>query len=232
MKFSKILLIPIKLLLVFNLCPIVEASDDNKSFSNAPTECKKQKDKGAVLIGKLSDIKGGSSDSKQKLRIGPSPTSKKKINVKASKNFNTTIYQSVLGARVYVECYIPSSGFAFVRLVKPDYLTHHNGWIDSSILSASMKGSKVKTSQSKNNNWYEVTYDTRDTYTGQTVELIKKKAPFCGNASIRGEKGKGYLTFLKSSRGMSVIIEPCMPDKEEPAVKLPDGRVLYLRKSI
>jgi len=77
-----------------------------------------------------------------------------------------------------------------------------------------------------------VTYDTRDTYTGQTVELIKKKAPFCGNASIRGEKGKGSLTFLKSSKEMSVIIEPCMPDIEEPAVKLPDGRVLYLRKSI
>ena len=231
MNYSKLFFIPINLLLLFNLSPIVEAADNNKSFSKAPTECKNQKNKGAVLVGKLSDIKGGSSDSKQELRIAPSPRAKKKLNVKASKNFNTTIYQSVMGARVYVECYIPSSGFAFVRLVKPDYLTHHNGWVDSSILSASMEESNSKNSQS-NKNRYEVTYDTRDTYTGQTVELIKKKAPFCGNASIRGEKGKGSLTFLKSSKEMSVIIEPCMPDIEEPAVKLPDGRVLYLRKSI
>ena len=74
-----------------------------------------------------------------------------------------------------------------------------------------------------------MTYDSRSTYETQTVEFVNTKAAFCGSGAVRGVRGKGTLKVFNPDKTMTVELIPCT---DEITVKLPDGRVLYLREAI
>ena len=75
---------------------------------------------------------------------------------------------------------------------------------------------------------YTVEMDTRDLYEGEKVRLKVTTEPVCGKGTFTGKgvKGAGILETQMDVDPLEVIVEPCM---ENPAVKLPDGRVLYLK---
>ena len=75
---------------------------------------------------------------------------------------------------------------------------------------------------------YTVEMDTRDLYDGEQVKLNVTKKPVCGDQTSngRGIKGAGMLESPFEGKPIAVVVEPCM---DNPAVKLPDGRVLFLK---
>ena len=79
---------------------------------------------------------------------------------------------------------------------------------------------------------FKVSWDTRDTYTDQLVELETIKPAVCDRPPLGGTKGLGTLKFVKNTETVSVNLEPCVAEPtKEPAVRMPDGRVLYLVES-
>ena len=111
--------------------------------------------------------------------------------------------------------------FAFSFLLIPVEATKaHKNLTEKDVLIASNHSSSRR---------FEVTWDTRDKYTGKTLELKIKRAAACTRPPLGGEDGKGIVIFDKSSKKVSVSIVPCVADPiNEPVVRMPDGRVLYL----
>lgn len=81
---------------------------------------------------------------------------------------------------------------------------------------------------------YKVSMDTRDDYDGAVVALMVTMKPVCGSAGRRGVKGKGTLITEEDGQQVkrTVVVEPCFGKTKgkgmDAAVKMPDGRVLYL----
>ena len=207
--------------LFFTLGNEVKSSNRSKLSK----ECKAIKDD-VIAINKLSDIKGDAHF----LLEEPSRSGEKIINQKYLKVSGNISYESVdYSTRVHVDCLAPKSNYAFVRVVKPEWLTHWKGWVKADVLTASLSSNSSDTAQSENKDRYVVTYDTRKTYETQTVEFVKTKAAFCGSGAVRGVRGKGTLKVFNPDKTMTVELIPCT---DEITVKLPDGRVLYLREAI
>ena len=217
---SKALFLLITFVSFFTFGEEVKSSSSKLSF-----ECKAIKDN-VIPINKLSDIKGDG----HLLLDEPSRSGKKQINQKFLKVTGNISYISVDNStRVHVDCLVPKSNYVHVRVVKPEWLTSRKGWVKADVLTASLSLNSSDTTQEKNKDRYVVTYDTRKTYESQTVEFVKTKAAFCGSGAVRGIRGKGTLKVFNPDKTMTVELFPC---SDEIQVKLPDGRVLYLREAI
>ena len=211
------------ILFIITLVSFSTFGNEVKSSSKLPTQCKATKN--AIAINKLSDVKG----SEHYLLSQPSKSGEKFINQKWYKSSGNISYWSIdYSTRVYVYCLTPNKKYAFVRIVEPDWLTNRKGWVKANSLTASLTPSNANVSED-NKDKYVVTFDTRNTYQSQTVEFIKTKAAFCGSGQVRGIRGKGTLKVFNPDKTMQVEVFPCSDDIQ---VKMPDGRVLHLRKAI
>ena len=153
-----------------------------------------------------------------------------RLTKKATRAFGETMYVSIdYSTRVFVECYLPSTKFAYVRVQEPSYLREHRGWVPSSVLSLNL-GSTQKASKSKSKS-HIVVYDTRDKYQEAPVDFIQTSSAVCGSGGRRGVRGAGVVKFFSPPETLPVEIIPCA-EGGLTYVKLPDGRVLHLRKSI
>lgn len=78
---------------------------------------------------------------------------------------------------------------------------------------------------------YTVWMDTRRAYDDVDVRLKVTEVPVCGNErpSGKGIKGAGVLEIPDEGTVEEVVISACM-QKNEPAVRMPDGRVLFLKE--
>ena len=128
-------------------------------FASLSAECQSERTSGAQLIEKESDVTG----SEHYLLARPESGAEKKINNKATSALGETQYLSIDNStRVFVECLLPSSNYAYVRVVNPDFLHEHRGWVNASALTANLSKDAPTTSSAPNQ--YLVTSDTRDTY--------------------------------------------------------------------
>lgn len=212
--------------LVLSSCAPTTPSIDER-FASLSAECQSERPSGAQLIEKESDITG----SEHYLLARPASGAEKKINNKATSALGETQYLSVDNStRVFVECLLPSSNYAYVRVVNPDYLQEHRGWVTASALTANLSNDAPATSSASNQ--YLVTSDTRDTYQEQKVEFEVLSPAKCGGNGVVGVRGEGTLKIFNPPQTMQVIIFPDCGETDETMVKLPDGRVLYLRKVI
>ena len=210
--------------LLLTLASFSTFGNEVKSSSKLPAQCKAAED--VITINKLSDVKG---EKEYYLLTQPSRSGDKILNQKYYNATGRKGYQQIdYSTRVYVHCATSNKKYAFVRIVNPDWLTHHKGWVKAKSLTASLTPSSANASED-NKNKYVVTYDTRSKYQGQTVEFIKTKAAFCGSGAIRGIRGKGTLKVFNPNKTMQVEVFPCVKETE---IKLPDGRALHLRKAI
>ena len=90
---------------------------------------------------------------------------------------------------------------------------------------------------------YRVSADTRETFKGQVVRLTVIQKPSCGSsrpvqAQSSDQHGRGILE-INQVKPLKVIVEPCFAlghrfsvagIAADAAVRLADGRVLYLRE--
>ena len=195
-------------------------------FASLSAECQSEVDSGVLPIKKQSDVRGSS----HYLKDRPSTSGNRKINQKATRALGETMYVSIdYSTRVFVECYLPSTKFAYVRVQEPSYLREHRGWVPSSVLSLNL-GSTQKASKSKTKS-HIVVYDTRDKYQEAPVDFIQTSSAVCGSGGRRGVRGAGVVKFFSPPETLTVEIIPCA-EGGLTYVKLPDGRVLHLRKSI
>ncbi len=201
---------------------------DEERLSKLSAECQSQKNSGVKLLEKVSDIKG----SGHFLLDQPGPDGAKKVNYKATSALGKTHYLSVdSSTRVFVECLVPGNNYAYVRVVQPDYLSQHRGWVPSSILTANLLDKQLGDSIAPQTNMYVVTSDTRDTYNAQEVKFKETSPATCGSGATPGIRGTGELKVFSPPQTMSVEVVPCSMT-DETIVKLSDGRVLYLRKAL
>ena len=211
------------LLFIITLASFFTLGNEVKSSSRLTPECKAVDD--AIAINKLSDVQG----SEHYLLDKPSKSGEKFINQRWYKNSGNISYWSIdYSTRVYVHCVTSDKKYAFVGIVKPDWLTNRKGWVKANSLTTSLTTSDSNASKD-NKNKYVVTFDTRKTYQSQTVEFVKTKAAFCGSGQVRGIRGKGTLKVFNPDKTMQVEVFPCV---DETQIKLPDGRALHLRKAI
>ncbi len=211
------------ILFIITLVSFSTFGNEVKSSSKLPTQCKAAKN--AIAINKLSDVKG----SEHYLLSQPSKSGEKFINQRWYKSSGNISYWSIdYSTRVYVHCLSSNKKYAFVRIVEPDWLTNRKGWVKAKSLTTSLTPSSANASED-NKDKYVVTFDTRNTYQSQTVEFVKTKAAFCGSGQVRGIRGKGTLKVFNPDKTMQVEVFPCSDDIQ---VKMPDGRVLHLRKAI
>lgn len=211
------------LLFIITLASFFTLENEVKSSSRLTPECKAVED--AIAINKLSDVTG----SEHYLLDKPSKSGEKFINQRWYKNSGNISYWSIdYSTRVYVHCVTSDKKYAFVGIVEPDWLTNRKGWVKANSLTTSLITSDSNASKD-NKNKYVVTFDTRKTYQSQTVEFVKTKAAFCGSGQVRGIRGKGTLKVFNPDKTMQVEVFPCV---DETNIKLPDGRVLYLRKAL
>lgn len=215
------------LLFLLASCGPTTPSDEER-LSQLSAECQSQKNSGVKPIEKESDITG----SDHFLLDQPGPDGAKKVNYKATSALGETQYVSVdYSTRVFVECLVPGNSYAYVRVVQPDYLNEHRGWVPSSILTANLSDNQAGNSTATQTNRYVVTSDTRDTYNAQEVEFKETSPATCGSGTTPGIRGAGELKVFSPPQTMSVEVVPCSMT-DETMVKLPDGRVLYLRKAL
>ena len=199
----------------------------DERFSTLSAECQSERNSGAQLVEKQSDVTG----SEHYLLARPEAGAERKINNKATSVIGETTYLSIDNStRVFVECLLPSNNYAYVRVVNPDYLQEHRGWVNASSLTANLKNDAPATSSASNQ--YFVTNDTRDTYQEQKVEFEVISPAKCGVNGLAGVRGEGTLKIFNPPQTMQVIIFPDCGETDETMVKLPDGRVLYIRKGI
>ena len=211
--------------LVLALASFSVLGNEVKSSSKLPTQCKAVEN--PIAINKLSDVK--ETKKEEYLLTQPSKTGEKTLNIKYFNATGNISYESIdYSTRVYVHCLTSDKKYAFVRVTEPHWLTHRKGWVKAKSLTASLTPSNPNAVED-NKNKFVVTYDTRSKYQGQTVEFIKTKAAFCGSGQVRGIRGKGILKVFNPDKTMGVEVFPCVKETE---IKLPDGRVLHLRKAI
>ena len=212
--------------LALSSCAPPPPSIDDR-FASLSAECQSERASGAQLIEKESDVTG----SEHYLLARPEASAERKINNTATNALGETHYVSIDNStRVFVECLLPSTNYAYVRVVSPDYLQEHRGWVDASALTANLKNDAPATSSAPNQ--YLVTSDTRDTYQEQKVEFEVVSPAKCGGNGVMGVRGEGTLKIFNPPQTMQVVIFPDCGETDETMVKLPDGRVLYLRKAI
>jgi len=196
-------------------------------FASLSAECQSERASGAQLIEKESDVTG----SEHYLLARPEVSAERKINNTATNALGETHYVSIDNStRVFVECLLPSTNYAYVRVVNPDYLQEHRGWVDASALTAKLKNDAPTSISAPNQ--YLVTSDTRDTYQEQKVEFEVVSPAKCGGNGVMGVRGEGTLKIFSPPQTMQVVIFPDCGETDETMIKLPDGRVLYLRKAI
>lgn len=207
---------------------VTSKPDTVDPFSLLSAECQSEVDSGVVPIKKSSDVKG----SGHSLRDRPSPSGNRKINQKATKVIGETQYVSIdYSVRVFVECYLPSTKFAYVRAEEPSYLREHRGWVPASVLLLNL-GSSSKTSAANGKaKSHIVVYDTRGKYQEMPVEYVEKSAAICGTGGRKGVRGAGVVKFFAPPETLPVEVIPCA-NGGLTFVKLPDGRVLHLRNSL
>ena len=199
----------------------------DERFASLSAECQSERASGAQLIEKESDVTG----SEHYLLARPEVGAERKINNKATSVLGETHYLSIdHTTRVFVECLLPSTNYAYVRVVNPDFLQEHRGWVNTSSLTANLKNDAPATSSAPNQ--YLVTSDTRDTYQEQKVEFEVLSPAKCGGNGVAGVRGEGTLKIFYPPQTMQVVIFPDCGESDETMIKLPDGRVLYLRKAI
>jgi len=212
--------------LALSSCAPPPPSIDDR-FASLSAECQSERASGAQLIEKESDVTG----SEHYLLAKPAASAERKINNTATNALGETHYVSIDNStRVFVECLLPSTNYAYVRVVNPDYLQEHRGWVDASALTANLKNDAPATSSAPNQ--YLVTSDTRDTYQEQKVEFEVVSPAKCGGNGVMGVRGEGTLKIFNPPQTMQVVIFPDCGETDETMIKLPDGRVLYLRKAI
>ena len=196
-------------------------------FASLSSECQSQRTSGAELVEKESDVTG----TEHYLLAKPVAGAERKINNKATSALGETQYLSIDNStRVYVECIVPSTNYAYVRVINPDFLVEHRGWVEASSLTSDLRNNAPAKASASNQ--YLVTGDTRDKYQEQKVEFDLISEAVCGGNGVRGVRGKGTLKIKNPPQSMEVIVFPDCGETDETMVKLPDGRVLYLRKSI
>lgn len=199
----------------------------DERFASLSAECQSERASGAQLIEKESDVTG----SEHFLLVRPEAGAARKINNKATSALGETQYLSIdHSTRVFVECILPSTNYAYIRVVNPDYLQEHRGWVNASSLTANLKNDSPATSSVPNQ--YLVTSDTRDTYQERKVEFEVLSPAQCGGNGVAGVRGEGTLKIFNPPQTMEVVIFPDCGETDETMIKLPDGRVLYLRKAI
>jgi len=199
----------------------------DERFASLSAECQSERASGAQLIDKESDVTG----SEHYLLARPEVGAERKINNKATSALGETQYLSIDNStRVFVECLLPSSNYAYVRVVNPDYLQEHRGWVNASALTANLSKDAPATSSAPNQ--YLVTSDTRDTYQEQKVDFEVLSPAKCGGNGVMGVRGEGTLKIFNPPQTMQVVIFPDCGESDETMIKLPDGRVLYLRKAL
>jgi len=91
------------------------------------------------------------------------------------------------------------------------------------------KANKLVSSYQNRPTLFKVGWDTRDTYNGKKVKLETEVAAVCDRPPLGGTKGSGQLEIVNSGEKFKVGIEPCI-DIKTPAVRMSDGRVLYLEE--
>ncbi len=211
--------------IVLTLASLSFFGSEVKSSTNLPAQCKAVKN--PITLNKLSDVK--ETKKEEYLLTKPSKSGEKQLNMKYYNVTGRKSYEGIdISTRVYVHCLTSDKKYAFVRVTEPHWLTHRKGWVKAKSLTVSLTPSNPNASED-NKNKYKVTYDTRSKFQGQTVEFIKTKAAFCGSGQVRGIRGKGTLKVFNPDKTMQVVVFPCVKETE---IKLPDGRVLHLRKAI
>lgn len=204
------------------------APSDAERLSLLSAECQSEASSGAVPVEKSSDVSG----SGHFLLDTPSESGRKKVNQKATRILGETHYVSIdYSTRVFVECFIPGKDYAYVRVEQPSHLIEHRGWVPSSVLTIRLSSSSQSTSNNKTKDSYVVVGDTRGKYEEQSVQFTQKTPAICGTAGRRGVRGSGTLKVFTPPETMQVEVFPCS-DEDLIHIKLPDGRVLDLRKSI
>lgn len=199
----------------------------DERFAALSAECQSERASGAQPVEKESDVTG----SEHYLLARPEASAERKVNNKATNALGETHYLSIDNStRVFVECLLPSTNYAYVRVVSPDYLQEHRGWVDASSLTANLLTDAPPSSSASNQ--YLVTSDTRDTYQEQKVEFDVVSEAQCGGNGVAGVRGAGTLKIFNPPQTMQVVIFPDCGETDETMVKLPDGRVLYLRKAL
>jgi hypothetical protein len=212
--------------LALSSCAPPSPSIDER-FASLSAECQSERASGAQLIEKESDVTG----SEHYLLSRPEAGAEKKINNKATSALGETQYLSIdQTTRVFVECLLPSTNYAYVRVVSPDFLQEHRGWVNASALTANLSNDAPAISSAPNQ--YLVTSDTRDTYQEQKVEFEVLSPAKCGGNGVVGVRGEGTLKIFNPPQTMQVVIFPDCGESDETMIKLPDGRVLYLRKAL
>jgi len=225
-SYTSINLFTAAIALALSSCAPPPPSIDER-FAALSAECQSERASGAQLIEKESDVKGV----EHYLLAGPESVAEKKINNKATSALGETHYLSIDNStRVFVECLLPSTNYAYVRVVNPDFLQEHRGWVNASALTANLKNDAPATSSAPNQ--YLVTSDTRDTYQEQKVEFEVLSPAQCGGNGVAGVRGEGTLKIFNPPQPMQVVIFPDCGETDETMIKLPDGRVLYLRKAL
>ena len=199
----------------------------DERFASLSAECQSERGAGAQLIEKDSDVTG----SEHYLLVKQEAGADRKINNKATNALGETHYLSIdRSTRVFVECLLPTTNYAYVRVTNPDYLDEHRGWVSANALTANLKNDAPAASSASNQ--YLVTSDTRDTYQEQKVEFDTLSPAKCGGNGVAGVRGEGTLKIFNPPQTMQVVIFPDCGETDETMVKLPDGRVLYLRKAL
>lgn len=75
---------------------------------------------------------------------------------------------------------------------------------------------------------YQVTADSRNEADMDTVFLTIRRKPHCGKEAYNAEGINGEGLFEHRGKKMEVIVEPCVTTGE--VVKMPDGRILFLKE--